>query len=195
MITSLLSDNKDIVGLYPVKHLTAEKLHEMTLNVIHALTECGYRVLSLISDNNRVNRKMFQKLCNGALKSKFKNPYKPDEDIFILFDTVHLLKSIINNWLNQKDTEQTFTVPPLYKETETEPQPSTSADNSQVQGQMTNENKTPLEARLGDLKKLYTSEAEDIVKLAPFLSKKVLYPSSIERQNVVLAVKLFDEKT
>ena len=33
-----------------------------------------------------------------------------------------------------------------------------------------------------------------MVKLAPALSKKVLYPSNLERQNVLLAVKLFDEK-
>lgn len=41
---------------------------------------------------------------------------------------------------------------------------------------------------------MYSSEKTDIVKIAPLLSEKVLYPTSFERQNVSLAVKLFNEK-
>ena len=42
---------------------------------------------------------------------------------------------------------------------------------------------------------MYELEKNDYVKMCPALSRKVLYPSSIEGQNVITAVKLFDEKT
>ncbi|KAG8303581.1 hypothetical protein J6590_108457 [Homalodisca vitripennis] len=41
---------------------------------------------------------------------------------------------------------------------------------------------------------LHKKEQYENVKLAPALSLKVLYPTSIERQNVLLYCKLFDEK-
>jgi hypothetical protein len=40
----------------------------------------------------------------------------------------------------------------------------------------------------------YNSESASIVKLAPQLSQKVLFPSNFERQNVQYAVNLFNEK-
>nr|CAI5870327.1 unnamed protein product [Callosobruchus analis] len=49
-------------------------------------------------------------------------------------------------------------------------------------------------ANIGDLKHIHGKECHSTVKLAPALSQKVLHPSSLERQNVSLAVRLFDEK-
>ena len=51
-----------------------------------------------------------------------------------------------------------------------------------------------MHANVKDLKVLYASEEHKVIKLAPSLSKKVLNPTNIERQNVSLAVRLFDEK-
>jgi hypothetical protein len=31
------------------------------------------------------------------------NPFNPDKNIYLLFDTVHLVKNIRNNWLNEKN--------------------------------------------------------------------------------------------
>ncbi|XP_035212330.1 uncharacterized protein LOC118186362 [Stegodyphus dumicola] len=95
-----------------------------------------------------------------------------EKKIFLLFDSVHLLKCIRNNWLNQAETNQTFNIP--------------SFDDT--------DNKLYC-ASLLHLKKLYNIEQQHSIKIAPALSKKVLYPTSLERQNVSTAVKLFDEKT
>nr|CAI5828052.1 unnamed protein product [Callosobruchus analis] len=48
-------------------------------------------------------------------------------------------------------------------------------------------------ANIGDLKHIHGKECHSTVKFAR-LVQKVLHPSSLERQNVSLAVRLFDEK-
>jgi hypothetical protein len=44
MLCSLLSPNKDVAALVPVKNLTAENLNKYTLQVIDMLEKCGYFV-------------------------------------------------------------------------------------------------------------------------------------------------------
>ena len=108
MVSSLRSSYKDIVALYPVKNITADNLLSYTINTLKILHEVGYKVISLISDNNRVNRCMFEKLCGGTLASKVKNPADDISPLFLLFDTVHLVKCIRNNWFNQRTCAQTL---------------------------------------------------------------------------------------
>jgi hypothetical protein len=51
-----------------------------------------------------------------------------------------------------------------------------------------------LTAKVCHLRSLYFKQQAQIVKLAPALNKKVLNPTGIQRQNVLLCVRLFDEK-
>lgn len=156
------------------------------------LTKVGFTIVALICDNHRMNRSMYCLLnefssekgsisCISASTSSYKSifqeiissiihPFNPEKEIFLLFDTVHLFESIRNNWLNQTNPEESFVFPHF--------------DNSQMLSH----------ANLSDLKKVYSKECNNICREAPALSKKVLYPSSLERQNSSLAVKLFDEK-
>jgi hypothetical protein len=140
----------------------------MIVNVIQILTKVGFRVISLICDNYRMNR------TNTSIKEKLpcfiQNFSDPQQQIYLLFDTVHLLKALRNNWLNQKNKERSLVF--------------CHFDNSQL----------ILFANLSDLEKIHSAESNNIIKSAPALSKKVLNPSSLERQNVQLAVRLFDEK-
>lgn len=87
-----------------------------------------------------------------------------------MFDTVHLFKCIRNNWLNQIDSRQTFVFP-----------------------NFENPDKKDF-ACVNDLKMLYINEENQYIKLAPALSRKVLFPTSIERQSVSFCCRLFDEK-
>jgi len=89
---------------------------------------------------------------------------------FFLFDSVHLLKCIWNNWLDQSDADNTFVFPDV-------------TDGSICK------------ASLSHLRQLYASEKDNLIKLAPRLSYKALHPSNLERQNVKLVLKIFDEKT
>lgn len=172
MIASVLSKDRDVVSLVPVVNMTAAYLKEITLKVMRGIHDAGYRVLCIISDNNRINRNMFTLLCGGnELKPFIDNPFDSTIKLFFLFDSVHLLKCIRNNWINQADTSQTFTFPDL-------------------------DNKTLIRrACFADLKKLHSFEDTRIVKLAPNLTHKALNPSSTERQKVSLVLKVFNEKT
>jgi hypothetical protein len=169
MIKSLFSKNRDMVALYPVRTLTSQVLLSMTLEVLQALVETGYTAVSLVSDNNRVNRKMFEMLCDGILQHSIPHPYQPGDKLFLLFDTVHGFKNIRNNWLN--NYFQTFLFPDPYKLEEVK------------------------SATFYHLKLVYEKEKEALVKMAPGLCNKALSPSSLERQDVSLVLKIANEKT
>lgn len=177
MMSSVFSKNKDVIAMFPVKNLNASQLHDLTLKVLEVVFNTGYTALTVISDNNRVNRNMYQKLCGGSLKPSILNPFS-QTILFLLFDTVHLLKSIRNNWLNQTDVEQTVVFPGM-------------KDMSNFDA---NDLPNICRASVKRLKDLYNSEKHKPIKMAPLLSKKVLCPTKLERQNVLYAVRLFDEK-
>jgi len=50
-------------------------------------------------------------------------------------------------------------------------------------------------ASLSHLRSLYAADKDRMIKEAPALSHKALYPSNLEQQNVQLVLKLFNEKT
>lgn len=90
-------------------------------------------------------------------------------------DTVHIFKSIQNKWLNQHYVNQTF----LFPESES----LLTLMNGEEQVTLPQNLKS---AKLSDLKNFYSKEQTNVVELAPNLTRKVLYPTSIERQNVLL---------
>ena len=138
---------------------------------VSTVTRAGYTIISIISDNNVINRKSFISLggCDQLVPS-MKNPVN-DKTIFFLFDSVHLLKSVRNNWINLKNYLKTFTFPDI-------------DDNSVI-----------LHASFNHLETMYNLEADSTLKQAYRLTIKALHPHSIERQNVRLALKLFDDTT
>ena len=104
MISSIKSKNKDVISLTPVQNMVAADLHQLILQVINNVTKAGFRIISLISDNNIINRNSF-KLLSGTdvLKPYIINPVNKEDTIYILFDTVHLLKCVRNNWINLRN--------------------------------------------------------------------------------------------
>jgi hypothetical protein len=82
MVCSLMSKNKYVAAMVPVKNLTAAYLKECTLQVIAMLEKAGYLVFCLISDNNRVNRNMFTELCGGSLAAYTRHPCSDDRKLF-----------------------------------------------------------------------------------------------------------------
>ena len=108
MISSIMSKNKDIVSLVPVAKMTGNYLFELITKVVINVTNAGFTVNSVISDNNVINRKAFMLLSKtNSLQSYFLNPVN-NSRIYILFDSVHILKCIRNNWLNVKSNDKTL---------------------------------------------------------------------------------------
>jgi hypothetical protein len=136
----------------------------LVLQVLKLLTEAGYHVRCMISDNNGVNRKMYEEICGGVLRVSFLNPVNPDIKTFTLFDGVHILITIRNIRLSQKDPKQTFAIPKIPENVH---EKNYSFDTD-----------TKLFACVGDLKNIYREEQNNIIKLAPSLDRKVLYPTS-----------------
>ena len=104
---------------------------------------------------------MFMNLSGtNCLVPHINNPINPDHKIYLLFDTVHLLKCIRNNWIN--DAEKTLTYPNF-------------CDHDLI-----------MHASFRNLFTIYHMEKESIPKEGFQLTWKSLFPNSIERQNIFL---------
>lgn len=175
MISSLMSAYKDVVHILPVKTMTAEILFNVIKAVIVGLEKIGFLVICIVTDNNSINRKAVSYFhSSNDLKIVYPHPSDPTRPLFFLIDTVHLLKCIRNNWLNQKNPEKCFYFPPFGHQV------------TEIQKDF----KTASFKTLGELHKI---ELNSIVKYCYNMSFKALNPSNIERQNVKLVLKIFNE--
>jgi hypothetical protein len=149
----------------------------MTAKVVRLLETCGFKVLCIISDNNRLNQSMFSILRQNS--ADLDVVYMPDIDhpVFIMFDTVHIAKCIRNNWIHLKDSAKTFTFP--------------SFDAISIED-VSDQN--VLKAKFTDLRQVKT-ESTQLMRKAFRLNHQTLYPSNFDRQKVVLALNVFHEST
>ena len=100
MIKSVFGDYKEMVRLVPKFSSTSEDLFHLTNNVLKMLKELGAQVKAIITDNNRINIKLFDQLIehpNSLVRLELNNP------IFFLFDPVHIIKNIRNNLFNKQE--------------------------------------------------------------------------------------------
>ncbi len=75
LISSLFGNMKNICNLVPVKNLNGIDLFKMTMTTLDSISKAGMKVIGIVADNNKVN-------------------VNNDEPIFLVFDSVHILK----NW-------------------------------------------------------------------------------------------------
>lgn len=170
-VQSLLSSYKDVAHILPVTRITATELHDVLKTLIMRLESAGLHVVAVVTDNNAINRKMMSLFSERNEPGiVFPHPANPQQPLFHVVDTVHLLKCIRNNWLNQKDDDKSFLYPPFE-----------SCGSGEDQ-----------KASFTFLRKLYQSEQSKLAKVAYGLSYKALYPSHLERQNVKLVLKVFN---
>ena len=99
------------------------------------------------------------------------HPFDPSRCLFLIFDFVHIMKSIRNNWLNVKNHDKTLQYPDF-------------GDFQQVNN-----------ASFEDIRILYLEGQYKCVKLAPRLIAKSCWPTSLERQKVDLALRVFCDST
>ena len=143
------------MSLVPVQKMTAQDLCSMTQEVIKTVTAAGYNIVAILSDNNVINRKMFMELSGTKTLVPFiLNPVNKIDRIYLLFDTVHLLKCIRNNWINEAD--KTFVYPSF-------------TDSTSV-----------MHASFSNLIELYHIEKANVLKDGYLLNWKALFPNAIE---------------
>lgn len=167
MISSLLSSLKDVVHILPVANADGIQLCSMVKRIVIGLEDIGFTVLAIVADNSAVNRKAISHLCDPPeLKTQYVHPKDPSRKLFFVIDPVHILKCVRNSWLNVAEQELIF---PEFEGTAT------------------------AVASFGALKSIHSIEKNQLVKYGVSLSLKALYPSHLERQNVSLALRIFNE--
>ena len=113
MISSLCKKWSQVVKLFPSNISTAEELYPIANSVINDIENCGMFVEVLVTDNYSLNVRLFKLYSSdqNPLLPVVPHPTCPERKLFILFDFVHIIKSIRNNWLNLKDYDLTFKYP------------------------------------------------------------------------------------
>ena len=112
MITSLFSSYKDVVYIFPANKMKSDILHKLIFKTIVGLETIGFRVISVITDNNSINSKAMSFFSSPPKKSiVYQHPSDQCRPLFFILDTVHLLKCIRNNWLNQKTSGKCIVYP------------------------------------------------------------------------------------
>ena len=89
MIKCLNRRPRFLVKMIPVSKLNATFLYDQLCQILAIIKSSSGTVMAVITDNNRTNQAFF-KLFNTP-KSK---PWKTSDGLFLLYDYVHLLKSV-----------------------------------------------------------------------------------------------------
>ena len=151
----------------------------MVKSIISDIEDCDLTVQAICTDNYPLNVSLFKLFSSDGktLTPTVPHPNDPNRKLFLLFDFVHILKSIRNNWLNLKDYDRTFAYP-----------------NPLIFPNFDDVNKIRT-ARFQDIRLLYKNEQSSLIKQAHRLSSKACWPTMLEKQNVNLALKIFDLST
>lgn len=169
MLNSISSKYKDVVHILPIKKITADKLFETLLKIITGLEKIGFKIVVIVSDNNSINRKAISLFNNPLSNYVYPHPCDRNRPLFFCIDSVHLIKCVRNNWLNQKNSEQAMYYPDF----------SLSSDKV-------------FTASFDTLKNVFEMESSNLLKHGYTLSRKSLWPTNFEKQNVKLALQIFN---
>lgn len=165
MMRCLHGGRSCMVSMTPLHTLTAKfqktKFDE-AINLVHSY---GGHVIGLITDGLRGNQ-LFMQMLNGyndTVPWVVPHPLVSNSPLFIINDSVHILKNIRNNWVTEKNK-------------------FLSLDGGETVG------------KWSDIENMYHKDKDSVLKLTP-LTNAAVYPTPIQRQNVSLALKVFNNKT
>ena len=110
MVSSLSKKWSSVVRLLPLVNPKASDLLPITVQVIKDIEQLGLFVDVIVSDNYPFNVNLFKLLGNSKeLLSCMLHPNQ--RSLYLIFDFVHIVKTIRKNWLNQKDFNCTYMFP------------------------------------------------------------------------------------
>jgi hypothetical protein len=166
MIRPMMGAPAFVCRLLPINKLSSKFLFKTLSSVIHCVHRHGGKVMGLMSDNHPTNRSCYAQFTGDEACEKWmgKNP-ATGELLYLLVDTVHLMKSVRNNWLSEKCKYLKCTF-----------------------------NQETSIGRWTDIRALFNKEKDNIVKRTT-LSYQSCYPSNLDLQKVSLFTTVFNEKT
>ena len=152
--------------MIPVAKMDASFLYKQIVETIKLIAEAGGKTRVIIVDGNRTNQSFLKKFPTVPGK-----PWLTTDGIFLLFDFVHLLKSIRNNWLTEKNSELSFEI-----------------------------NGSPMTAKWDHLIELHEEENKSRLNDSgtrglSLLNHVAVRPKPIERQKVSTCLKVFCDET
>ena len=171
MINPSLGAPAFVRRLIPVFSLKADFLFDQVISLPKTIHQCGSYVFLIMADNLFVNQKLL-KIFHEKFKTKeifavtHPVPNLKFSVMYSLYDPVHLIKNIRNNWITEKCQKLKFYDPESGKH---------------------------VIAAWGDLIKLNELESESAIRLTK-LSPRALWPSNFEKQKVQLALNICNEK-
>jgi hypothetical protein len=102
LINSVGGNYTDLICFIPVVTLNWTAQLQHFKNVATALDQIGFDVLLVITDGHRTNVRFFTELSEGDLKVRIQNPTSIERPLFLLFDPVHLMKNLFNNFQRKR---------------------------------------------------------------------------------------------
>ena len=97
MVVCLYGGPSFLTKMLPIAGLESSFIREVIDATNDSLVSSGGNALAIISDGNQTNRKFMKSFTTVQGK-----PWLTTDGRYLLFDFVHLLKSIRNNWLKTK---------------------------------------------------------------------------------------------
>lgn len=103
-ISSVAGSYEDMISMTPVVHVTKEIICEQLNRCMQALTELGFKVHTITTDNHRTNQSFHNTRGDDGKHPLYSvNQYAEDLHVYPLYDTVHLFKNLYCGLLNHKE--------------------------------------------------------------------------------------------
>lgn len=161
MVRCLYGGPSFLSKMLPIARLHSQFLYDEIFYSVQNIQSVGGRVKVIICDGNRTNQSFFKKF-----KTIPDKPWLTNSGIFLLFDYVHLLKNVRNNWLTETNGELAY------------------LDDFNIKRI----------AKWQHLKELYLLECDNLLKMSS-LNEIAVTPKPIERQRVSTCLKVFCDNT
>ena len=167
MVKCLFGGPTFLFKMIPIAGLDAKYLFDQVNDTRSLIAEAGGHVKAVLVDGNRTNQKFFK-----LYETQPGKPWLTVDGMYLLFDFVHLIKSIRNNWLTETDGELSF---------------STKEGTFSA--------KWSLLLKLYELEQVSKSPNESGVHGLSKLTEVAVKPKPIERQKVNTCLRVFCEET
>lgn len=168
MVKPLFGASSFIVRLIPLFKLSLSILKNELEKVAQCVEAHEGHLVGIVGDNHFVNRQLFAELREPNTEFLGRFPSIPHQFV-LLYDPVHGMKSVRNNWITEGREELKF-VPPG------------DAGNNPVIG------------KWRDICAIHSDEMANTVRTTS-LKYQSCYPTPIERQKVSLLNDVFNDKT
>ena len=84
------------VAVFLVEKLTGEQQYRLTKHVMRKVHGRRFHIDRLVTDNNKVNTKMFKLFGKGVLRFEIDHPIVPNRKLYLSFDYCHIVKNMRN---------------------------------------------------------------------------------------------------